>query len=86
MAWAGTGPGIAILAWLSVAATAAASWLFGRGLATVPAATAATLVLAEPITAVALGVGVLDERLTGTESAGAMLVLAGLAVLVARRR
>lgn len=86
LSWVGTPAGLAMLGWLSVGATTAAYWLFGRGLVTVPAATAATLVLAEPLTAVVLGVGALGERPTARESVGAALVLTGLAVLTVRRR
>ena len=51
--------------------------LFGRGLRVLPAGPVTTLVLAEPLVALALGVTVL-----GAPSAvGAGLVLAGLAVL-----
>ncbi|MDP9416499.1 MAG: EamA family transporter, partial [Actinomycetota bacterium] len=48
-----------------------------------PARTAATLGLAEPLVATVLGVVVLDERLGVAAVVGALLVLAGL-VLVAR--
>lgn len=47
--------GLALIAWLGVAATALAYLLFARGLGRVPAATAGTLSLAEPLVAVALG-------------------------------
>ena len=43
-----------------------------------PAGPVTTLVLAEPLVATALGVGVLDERLPPLGLAGAGLVLAGL--------
>lgn len=70
--------GLALVAWLGVAATAAAYWLFARGLGRVPAATAGTLSLAEPLTAVALGLLVLGERPSLIAGGGALLLLAGL--------
>ena len=45
-----------------------------------------TLVLAEPLTATVLGVVVLDERVGTGGLLGAVLVLAGLAVLALPRR
>ncbi|QBI20680.1 EamA family transporter [Egibacter rhizosphaerae] len=83
--WAASPPGLAMLGWLAVGATAVAYWLFGRGIARVPAATAATLVLAEPLTATALGVGVLAERPVPVQIVGALLVLAALVTLSVRR-
>jgi DME family drug/metabolite transporter len=55
--------------------------LFGRGLRLVPVATAATLTLAEPLTAGLLGVLVLREKLTLLALLGILLIFAGLAVL-----
>jgi DME family drug/metabolite transporter len=55
--------------------------IFSRGLTVVPAATAVTLTLAEPMTAAILGVTVLGERLSLAALAGAGLVLAGLVLL-----
>jgi DME family drug/metabolite transporter len=55
--------------------------LFGRGLRLVPVATAATLTLAEPLTAGLLGVLVLREKLTLPALLGILLIFAGLAVL-----
>ena len=55
--------------------------LFGRGLQLVPVATAATLTLAEPLTAGLLGVLVLGEKLTLPAFLGILLIFAGLAVL-----
>ena len=64
--------------------TAIAYVLFARGLRTIPAGETATLTLAEPLTAAALGVIVLGERPSAAAAVGAALVLAGL-VLVAVR-
>lgn len=83
--WLATPGGVAMVAHLGLVTTAAAYALFFRGLGAVPVATAATLTLAEPLTAGVLGVAVLGERPTATAVAGAALLLAGL-VLVAGRR
>jgi len=55
--------------------------LFGCGLRLVPVATAATLTLAEPLTAGLLGVLVLREKLTLPALLGILLIFAGLVVL-----
>ena len=91
---AGAGPllsveGLAMALWLGCVSLAAAYLLFGRGIAGVTVATATTLSLAEPVTAAALGIVVLDERLTAAAVAGILLVFAGLAALASsgsRRR
>jgi drug/metabolite transporter, DME family len=81
LTWA-TGPkGILIVAHLSLMTVAFAYTIFSRGLTVVPAATAVTLTLAEPMTAGILGVVVLGERLSLAAFAGAGLVLAGLVML-----
>lgn len=80
-----TSGGIALALYLGVVPTAIAYVLFARGLRTIPAGETATLTLAEPLTAAALGVIVLGERPSALAAAGAALVLAGL-VLVAVRR
>lgn len=78
--------GVAMLAYLSLVATAAAYLLFVKGLRTVPAATAQTLGLTEPVVATLLGVLVLGETLDLTGIAGAVLVLLALGVLATQRR
>ena len=55
-----------------------------RGLEHIGAGETATLTLAEPVTAVALGFAVLGERPGAAALAGAALVLAGLALLALR--
>lgn len=84
LGWVASGAGIATVLWLGLGATTLAYVLFGRGLARVPAPTAATLTLAEPLTAAVLGVALLAERPAPVGWAGAGLVLAGLAVLTVR--
>ena len=64
--------------------TALAYVLFARGLREVRVSEAATLTLAEPLTAALLGVSVLGEPLSGGGALGAALVLGGLLVLAVR--
>ena len=63
---------------LGLLATAAAYLLFGRGLSSVPVTTAATLSLAEPLTAGLLGVLVLGEKLGIVAFLGIGLLVGGL--------
>jgi drug/metabolite transporter, DME family len=63
---------------LGLLATAAAYPLFAAGLSRIPVATAATLSLAEPLTAGTLGVLLLDERLSPAAITGIALLLYGL--------
>ena len=84
-AWAVTGAGLLMVAWLAVVTIAAAYTLFAAGLRTVDAPTATTLTLAEPLTATALAVVVVGERLSVPALAGAVLVALGLG-LAGRRR
>lgn len=74
--------GLLLGAWLGLAVTAGAYVLFARGLARVPARTAGTLSLAEPLTATVLGALVLSESWTLTTAAGAFLLAVGLAFTV----
>ncbi len=80
--WLSTPGGVAMVAYLAVAGTVLAYSLFNRGLRLVPAGTAATLALTEPLVAAALGVTVLGERLSPLGWVGAVIVLAALAVMV----
>lgn len=78
-------PGILVVVlYLAVVTTVVGYVLFARGLEVLPAPTVATLTLAEPLVAGALGVLVLGEPLTGARVAGAALVLTGLVVLGSR--
>jgi DME family drug/metabolite transporter len=79
-----TANGLALAAYLGVVTTAVAYILFAKGLARIGASETATLTLAEPVTAMALGVAVLGERPGAAALAGAALVLAGLALLAVR--
>lgn len=77
-AWLASIDGVAVALWLGLATTTLAYLLFGRGLQVLPAGPAATLVLAEPLVATVLGVGLLGERLGVIGWLGAGLVAAGL--------
>jgi DME family drug/metabolite transporter len=80
-----SGPGLTLALYLGALPTAAAYILFARGLERVGAGETATLTLAEPVTAAALGFAVLGERPGAAALAGAALVLAGLALLAVRK-
>src|SRR3954449_9264427 len=75
------GGGIALALYLGATPTALAYVLFSRGLRALTSGETATLVLAEPLTAAALGVVALGEHPSVAAGAGAALVLAGLAIL-----
>jgi DME family drug/metabolite transporter len=79
--WLAAPQGVAVILHLGLVATALSYWLFARGLERVPASTAVTLALAEPLTAGVLGIAVLGERLTEPGLLGIGLLLAGLALL-----
>jgi DME family drug/metabolite transporter len=78
--------GVAMIVYLGAVPTALAYVLFARGLRHLPAGEVATLTLAEPLTAAALGALVLGERPGALAVAGVALVLAGLAVLAVPAR
>jgi drug/metabolite transporter, DME family len=79
-----SGSGLVLAVYLGALPTAAAYILFARGLERLGAGETATLTLAEPVTAAALGFAVLGERPGAAALAGAALVLAGLALLALR--
>jgi DME family drug/metabolite transporter len=70
--------------YLGAITTALAYVLFAKGLREIAASETATLTLAEPVTAMALGFLVLGERPGALAVLGAALVLAGLAALALR--
>ncbi|MEA3054741.1 MAG: drug/metabolite transporter, family [Actinomycetota bacterium] len=80
--WVVTPSGIALALFLGTVPTALAYVLFARGLEHLPSPEVATLTLAEPLTAAALGVVVVGERPGALAWLGAALVLAGLRVAV----
>jgi DME family drug/metabolite transporter len=80
VAWLATIEGLAVALWLGLATLTVAYVLFGRGLRVLPAGPVATLVLAEPLVATLLGIGLLGETLGVVGWVGAALVAAGLAL------
>jgi drug/metabolite transporter, DME family len=80
-AWLAEPGGAALALYLGLIPTAVAYLLFASGLERLPAASVATLTLAEPLTAATLGVVVLGERPGPVAGVGALLVLSGLLVL-----
>lgn len=81
LSWIRTTPGVTMLLWLGMLATALAYVLFQRALSGLTARTVATLSLAEPVTAALLGVLLLQESLTATSFAGVAVVILGLTLL-----
>jgi DME family drug/metabolite transporter len=73
--------GIAVSLHLGIFATALAYLLFSRGLIFVPASTAVTLSLAEPLTAALLGVFLVGELLTPISWVGIGLLFLGITLL-----
>ncbi len=86
LAWIITPNGLLVTLYLGFGATSLSYLLFATGLLTVPAATAVTLTLAEPLTAGLLGVLLLGEALSVTALIGIGLLFAGLFVLTRRRK
>ena len=78
--------GLGLAVYLGAIPTALAYVLFSRGLRSLTSGETATLVLAEPLTAAALGIAALGEQPSAAAGIGAGLVLAGLAVLAAPAR
>lgn len=81
-----TGRGVAMALHLGLVATTLSYALFTRGVRDTPVATATLLSLAEPVTAVVLGVTVVGEALTAASSAGVALLLVGVTVAALDRR
>jgi DME family drug/metabolite transporter len=86
--WLTEPSGIAVALWLGLATIAIAYTLFTWGLQRLTAATAATLTLAEPVTATLLGLVVLGEHLDAASVVGIAVLTVGLVVLAwgSRRR
>ncbi len=81
VSWMTSGSGLLTALWLSIIATAASYVLFSTGLGSTPVAVAATLTLAEPLTAAVLGMAVLDEPARLSTIAGIGLIALGLTIL-----
>lgn len=75
-----------LLLYLGLGPTAMAYALFTAGLGRVPATVAGIVSLLEPLTATTLGLLVFGERLGAVGAAGALLLLAALALLTLARR
>ncbi len=81
LSWLAQPAGFLVVLHLGVITAGLGYTLFAQGLKLVPVATAATLTLAEPLTAGVLGVFFLHEPLTPLAVLGILLIFAGLAVL-----
>jgi DME family drug/metabolite transporter len=81
LGWLAQPAGLGVVLHLGAVTVALAYTLFAYGLQRVPVATAATLTLAEPLTAGMLGVFFLGERLTLQGWMGVILIFAGLALI-----
>jgi DME family drug/metabolite transporter len=85
LSWLSEPAGKLVILWLGVVTAGVGYTLFAQGLRLVPVATAATLTLAEPLTAGLLGIFYLHEPITIYELVGILLIFAGLAVLSVER-
>ena len=80
-----TGRGVLMALHLGLVATTLSYALFTRGVRDTAVATATLLSLAEPVTAVVLGITVVGEALTTTAAVGVVLLLAGVTVAATAR-
>jgi DME family drug/metabolite transporter len=78
LTWVATPAGIALVAYLGVVTMALANVFQVRGMRGMPPGPAATLLLADPMTATILGVVVLGEAIAPLGVVGLVLVLVGL--------
>lgn len=81
LSWLGTWNGAAASLHIGIAATGIAYLLYTYGLARLPASTAVTLSLGEPLTASLLGVFLFGESLNAPAMLGAALLLGGIVLL-----
>ncbi|KGK81129.1 transporter [Desulfosporosinus sp. HMP52] len=79
--WLKTIQGAGVALHLGLVSTALAYVLFSHGLAKIPFPKAVTLSLAEPVTAAALGLFLLKEKLSILSEVGMILVFGGLVIL-----
>lgn len=82
LAWVAQPRTLLVVLHLGLATMALSYWLFGRGLQTVPVASAVTLSLAEPMTAGLFGVLLLGEHMTVQAFSGIGLIFTGLLLLI----
>jgi DME family drug/metabolite transporter len=85
LTWLWQPAGLGVILHLGGVTVTLAYTLFAYGLQRIPVATAATLTLAEPLTAGLLGVFLLGEHLTAQALLGIALIFAGLVLISARR-
>jgi len=85
LSWLRQARGVAVALHLGLVTVTIAYTFFARGLRQVSVATAATLTLAEPLTAATLGVFLLHEHLTSYAMLGILLIFSGLALLSVRK-
>jgi DME family drug/metabolite transporter len=83
--WVGTPRGVTLVLWLGLVPTTLAYVLFARGLTHLSAAETTTLVLAEPLAAACLGIGLLGEPVGPATLVGGGLLVAGLVAVAVRR-
>ncbi|WP_367457254.1 EamA family transporter [Terribacillus saccharophilus] len=81
MQWISQPSGIAVSLHLGIVATAAAYFLFSKGLQQVPASSAVSLSLAEPFTASVLGVALIGEKLNLLSWLGIGMLLGGIVLI-----
>jgi DME family drug/metabolite transporter len=81
-AWMATGRGVVVVAWLALVTTGLSYVFFSRGLRDSAVAVAATMTLAEPLTAAVLGLAVLDEPARASTVIGIVLIGLGLVLLI----
>lgn len=81
MQWILQPSGIAVSLHLGIVATAAAYFLFSKGLQQVPASAAVSLSLAEPFTAAVLGVALVGEQLNLLSWLGIGMLLGGIVLI-----
>lgn len=86
MTWLTTMEGIAVSLHLGIIATGIAYLLFSKGLMAIPASSAVTLSLGEPLTATMLGVFLVGEQLTLISWIGVGLLLLGIVLLTLTAR
>ena len=79
--WVGDWEGLIVLLHLGIITVGVGYSLFAMGLQSIPVSAAATLTLAEPLTAGTLGLLILKEKLSGIAFLGIGLLLIGLAIL-----
>ena len=81
LSWLAEPPGLPVVLYLGLITTALAYGIFAKGLRIVSVHNAATLTLAEPLTAALLGILIVGEELTPYAFIGMALIFFGLLIL-----